>query len=113
MKNVYDHVDDIDLFIGMIQEKPVGEHDGDAKVGKTLQCLIGDVFSRLRSGDRYFYDNANEAGSFTPGIDDFSLPKIQDQLHSLIRGILTQSFSSGAKNFTKCVFYHVQFSGVI
>ena len=34
-------------------------------------------------------------------------------MHSLIRGILTQSFSSGAKNFTKCVFYHVQFSGVI
>ena len=33
--------------------------------------------------------------------------------HSLIRGILTQSFSSEAKNFTKCVFYLVQFSGVI
>ena len=33
--------------------------------------------------------------------------------HSLIRGILTQSCSAGAKNFTKCVFYHVQFSGVI
>ena len=34
-------------------------------------------------------------------------------LHSLIRGILTQSCSTGAENFTKCVFYHVQFSGVI
>ena len=33
--------------------------------------------------------------------------------HSLIRGILTQSCSAGAKNFTKCVFNHVQFSGVI
>ena len=33
--------------------------------------------------------------------------------HSLIRGILTQSCSSGAKHFTNCVFYHVQFSGVI
>ena len=64
-------MDDIDLFIGMIQEIPVGEHEGDAKVGKTLQCLIGDVFSRLRIGDRYFYDNADLAGSFTPGIDDF------------------------------------------
>ena len=27
--------------------------------------------------------------------------------HSLIRGVLTQSCSSGAKNFTKCVLYHV------
>ena len=33
--------------------------------------------------------------------------------HSLIRGVLIQSCSTGAKNFTKCVFYHVQFSGVI
>merc|ERR1712051_298101 len=33
--------------------------------------------------------------------------------HSLIREILTQSCSAGAKNFTKCVFYHVKFSGVI
>ena len=33
--------------------------------------------------------------------------------HSLFRGFLIQSFSMGAKNFTKCVFYHVQFSGVI
>ena len=33
--------------------------------------------------------------------------------HSLIRRILTQSCSARAKNFTKCVFYHVQFSGVI
>ena len=33
--------------------------------------------------------------------------------HSLIRGILTQSCSARAKNFTKCVFYHVQFSGLI
>ena len=31
----------------------------------------------------------------------------------MISGILTQSCSARAKNFTKCVFYHVQFSGVI
>ena len=37
----------------------------------------------------------------------------QDDVHSLIRGILTQSCSAGAKNFTKYVFCHPQFSGVI
>ena len=31
----------------------------------------------------------------------------------MIRGILTQSSSAGAKDFTKCVFYHAQFSGDI
>ena len=26
-----------------------------------------DVFARMRYGDRYFYDNRGEAGSFTGG----------------------------------------------
>ena len=32
-------------------------------------------------------------------------------VHSLIRGVLIQSFSARAKNFTNCVFCHPQFSG--
>ena len=32
--------------------------------------------------------------------------------HSLIRGVLIQSCSTGAKNFTNYVFYHPQFSSV-
>ena len=35
-------------------------------IGDTFRCLIVDVFSRMRYGDRYFYDNADQAGSFTP-----------------------------------------------
>ena len=37
----------------------------------------------------------------------------EHSVHSLIRGVLIQSCSAGAKNFTKCVFYHVQFSSLI
>ena len=33
--------------------------------------------------------------------------------HSLIRGVLIQSCSAGAKNFSNSVFCHPQFSGVI
>ena len=33
--------------------------------------------------------------------------------HSLIRGVLIQSWSAGAKNYTNYVFCHPQFSGVI
>ena len=36
-----------------------------------------------------------------------------DWSHSLIRGVLIQSFPAGAKNFTNYVFCHPQFSGVI
>ena len=37
----------------------------------------------------------------------------QVRKHSLIRGVLIQSCSAGAKNFTNYVFCHPQFSGVI
>ena len=59
---IYEHVEDIDLFIGAIQETP---DDGDAIIGGTFLCLIGDLFGRMRFGDRFFYDNADQPGSFT------------------------------------------------
>ena len=37
----------------------------------------------------------------------------RENCHSLIRGVLIQSCSAGAKNFTNYVFCHPQFSGVI
>ena len=33
--------------------------------------------------------------------------------HSLIRGVPIQIFSAGARNFTKYVFFHIQFSGLV
>ena len=64
LRRAYDTVEDIDLFIGAIQELPTKE---DSLVGSTFLCLIGDVFARMRFGDRFFYDNENQAGSFTEG----------------------------------------------
>ena len=61
---MYANVEDIDLFIGMVLEKP-SESTG-ALVGDTFRCLIGDQFARLKHGDRYFYDLGGQAGSFTP-----------------------------------------------
>ena len=34
-------------------------------------------------------------------------------LHSLIRGVLIQSCSAGDRNFTKYVFFQVQFGGLV
>ena len=33
--------------------------------------------------------------------------------HSMIRGVVIQSCSAGAKNFTKYVFFHAQFNGLV
>ena len=58
----YDHVEDIDLFVGMILEDAT-----NGPIGDTFRCLIVDVFARVKFGDRYFYDNGGQAGSFTGG----------------------------------------------
>jgi hypothetical protein len=74
MKLIYDHVDDIDLFVAGISETPV---PGNATttiyivvfnyrfsiflflfvqgglLGPTFRCLVGDQFKRSKEGDRY------------------------------------------------------------
>ena len=63
MEQVYNSVEDIDLFIGMTLENP----EGGAITGNTFRCLIGDQFARLKWGDRFFYDLSNQPGSFNNG----------------------------------------------
>ena len=48
LKNIYDDVDDIDLFIGGISES----HITGSLLGPTFQCIVGDQFKRLHHGDR-------------------------------------------------------------
>lgn len=60
---LYSHVDDIDLFIGGTYEKRLR----DAMVGPVFACIIGEQFRRLKVGDRYWYENGDQAGAFTPG----------------------------------------------
>jgi len=61
LSNVYSSVDDIDLFVGGIAEKP----QTGAVLGPTFVCIVGDQFSRLRRGDRFFYEETT--ARFTEG----------------------------------------------
>lgn len=63
LARLYGSVDEIDLFIGGVSEKPMK----DALVGPTFVCIIGDQFSRLRRGDRFFYEEGGQASSFDQG----------------------------------------------
>ena len=53
----------MDLFIGAVSERPVE----DALVGPVFRCIIADQFARQRAGDRYFYEEGGQTGSFTLG----------------------------------------------
>ena len=54
LKHAYDHVDDIDLWIGGLAE----DHKPGSSVGETFTTIIQDQFERLRAGDRFWYQNS-------------------------------------------------------
>ena len=64
MKSVYESVDDVDLFIGGVTEKPLP----NALVGPTFAYVIYKQFESLRYGDRFFYDDLSKPVSFTKSI---------------------------------------------
>ncbi|GIY69340.1 peroxidasin homolog [Caerostris darwini] len=61
--DIYDSVEDIDLIPGGLGEK----HVEGALLGPTYICLLGKQFSALRKGDRFWFENQNQPGSFNRG----------------------------------------------
>ena len=56
MQDLYDDVDDIDLFVGGTLEV---SHK-DALLGPAFTCIIGDQFLRLKEGDRFYYEHGHD-----------------------------------------------------
>ncbi|XP_048775241.2 uncharacterized protein LOC125679824 [Ostrea edulis] len=61
LRQVYDHVYDVDLFTGGVLEETL---DG-AVVGPTFACIIGLQFKALKFGDRFYYENHQPRTGFT------------------------------------------------
>lgn len=64
LEQVYNSPADIDLYVGGLMESS----EDQAVVGPTFRDIIADQFSRLRRGDRYFYehDPSINPGHFSP-----------------------------------------------
>ncbi len=56
LATVYPSVDDVDLYPGLLSE----DHLPDASLGETLAQILGDQFTRLRDGDRFWFENNQE-----------------------------------------------------
>lgn len=54
LQSVYTHPDQLDLWVGALCEEDVP----DSMVGPTFQRLLVDQFTRLRDGDRFYYEQA-------------------------------------------------------
>ncbi|MBI1248442.1 peroxidase [bacterium] len=53
LQATYDSVDNIDLWVGGLAE----DHVNGSSVGELFQTIIADQFTRLRDGDRLWYEN--------------------------------------------------------
>ena len=68
---VYESVDDVDLWIGGLSET----HLPGSSLGETFSTIIVDQFTRLRDGDRFWYQNVFE-GSLIQQIESTSLADV-------------------------------------
>ena len=53
LESLYGSVDNIDLWVGALAE----DHVRGASVGELVQTIVADQFSRLRDGDRFWYES--------------------------------------------------------
>lgn len=58
LEEVYGSVDNVDLWVGGLAEDPVR----GALVGETFHRILVDQFTRLRDGDRFWYESALPGG---------------------------------------------------
>ncbi|GMR39661.1 hypothetical protein PMAYCL1PPCAC_09856, partial [Pristionchus mayeri] len=77
LKKTYALVDDVDLYVGLLMERPT---DPTALLGPTGSTIIADQFSAFKKGDRFFYESTANSGNLTPAeydaIRNFSLAKL-------------------------------------
>ncbi|KAK3911279.1 Peroxidase [Frankliniella fusca] len=68
LADLFEHPDDVDLWSAGIAERVSSSSSSGsagAMVGPTFSCLIGRTFRNLKLGDRYWYENGGQAGSFS------------------------------------------------
>lgn len=60
LEELYGSVDKIDPYIGGLAE----DHVNDSNLGELFYASMKDQYTRLRDGDRFYFENANN-GLFT------------------------------------------------
>jgi hypothetical protein len=53
LQRLYGSVDEVDAWVGMLAE----DHAPGSSLGRTAAAVLADQFTRLRDGDRYWYQN--------------------------------------------------------
>ena len=72
LESAYGSVDQVDLWVGGLAE----DHVNGAIVGETFQVILLDQFTRLRDGDRFYYENDQLLSVLAPDIEDTTLSDV-------------------------------------
>ena len=75
LREAYGNVNNIDLWVGGLAE----DHVRGASVGPTFQRIMADQFSRLRDGDRFWYER------------DLQGPALDSVRHTTLAGVIQRN----------------------
>ena len=53
LEDIYQNINTIDLWVGGLAE----DHLEESEIGETFHTILIDQFTRLRDGDRFWYQN--------------------------------------------------------
>ena len=90
LREAYENVDDVDLFVGGIFEKPFN----GGGLGAVFTCILGNTFRALRFGDRFWYENGRQGGS---SLQPFTLA----QLDALRKASLARIICENSDDITQ------------
>ncbi|XP_077300740.1 peroxidasin homolog cardinal [Arctopsyche grandis] len=61
ISSIYKSIDDVDLYTAALSEIPIQGR----VLGPTITCLLVDQFTRLKRGDRFWYETSEKPQAFT------------------------------------------------
>jgi len=70
LQDMYQNLEDIDIFVGGFMET----NEFGSLLGPVFKCIIEDQFTRLKKGDRFFYDLSPDL----PNVNAFTLEQLQE-----------------------------------
>ena len=95
LQSVYESVDDIDLWVGMLSEDRLQ----NASLGELNEAILADQFTRLRDGDRFWYENDSDFDNWNLGEESVSELLDDLQLSDIIK------LNTGIENISDNVFF--------
>ncbi|OJJ13852.1 hypothetical protein BI308_25520 [Roseofilum reptotaenium AO1-A] len=87
LAEVYETVDQVDLWIGGLAEDTVS----GSMVGEVFQAILADQFLRLRDGDRFFYLNDADLDPWMAELESITLAEVIRD-NSTVTSIQDQAF---------------------